>query len=658
MCGIAGVVNLWDGLPPPERTGLLRMVGALGHRGPDEAGLYRSAHAGLGHARLSIIDLSTGQQPFLSDDGTRALVYNGEIFNYLELREELEALGQRFRTKSDTEVLLRAWETWGEQALERLNGQWAFALWDARSRELLLCRDRMGVRPLHVLEHRGRLLFASEIKGLFAYDPEIPREIDPVGLHQTFTFWAPVPPRTVFRGVQEIEPGHLRSCRPSGTRDCSYWAPSFPPRGARDARSIEQATEQVRCELGRATALRMLRADVSVGTYLSGGLDSSLVTALALRSVSERVHTFSIRFEDAEYDEAGFQDAMVRELGTEHHALTIRASDIARVFPDVVRHAERPLLRTAPAPLFLLSRSVRDAGIKVVLTGEGADEVFAGYDLFREGKVRRFWARQPDSELRPLLLERLYPYLARSPVARRGMARHFFGQGLSELDVPGFAHQTRWRTAGSLVRLLSPEFRPHTSVVDELLDTLPAELRGWSHLAQDQYLEMRTLLAGYLLSAQGDRMLMAHSVEGRFPFLDPGVVELAATLGDSHKLKVLDEKHVLKRAAAGLLPSRIVQRKKQPYRAPSARAFVGADVPEWVEWTLGDTALARSGLFQRELVQRLWRKCREQSPGAPPSNSDDMALVAVLSSQLVFEQLLHRPPSSDRLPTPRTDIQG
>ena len=291
---------------------------------------------------------------------------------------------------------------------------------------------------------------------------------------------------------------------------------------------------------------------------------------------------------------------------------------------------------------------MRDAGIKVVLTGEGADEMFAGYDLFREGRVRRFWGRQPASTLRPRLLERLYPYLARSPVAQRAMARAFFGRELEAWAAPGFAHLPRWRSAAALQRLFPAELRDElgrTDVVGRLLASLPGDFGGWDPLAQDQYLEARTLLSGYLLSSQGDRMLMAHSVEGRFPFLDPDVVELANALPASFKLRGLDEKHVLKRAARGLVPDEILRRPKQPYRAPDALSFVGRGSPDWVADLVGERALEDAGVFDPFAVGRLWRKCREAASGEPLSNADNMALVGVLSTALLHEQLVRRPPS-------------
>jgi asparagine synthase (glutamine-hydrolysing) len=433
--------------------------------------------------------------------------------------------------------------------------------------------------------------------------------------------------------------------------------PQFPGHGHDGYRgSLEEAVAQVRSALEQATSLRMLRSDVPVGSYLSGGLDSSLVAALGLRAKRSRFSTFSLRFTDAEYDETPHQRAMAAWLGSDHHEVLVSGADIARVFPDVVFHAERPVLRTAPAPLYLLSRLVRDAGIKVVLTGEGADEMFAGYDLFREAKVRRFWARHPQSAFRPLLLQRLYPYLQRSPVAQRAVAERFFGQWLDTHDQPGFGHQLRWQAGRGLKRLFSADLKGRLSGSDPiaaLLTRLPDRFSSWTPLAQDQHLEVHTLLSGYLLSSQGDRMLMAHSVEGRFPFLDLEVATLAERLPPEFKLRRLDEKHVLKKAAAGLVPPAILQRSKQPYRAPDALSFATPDAAEWIEAVASPAALEQAGVFHVEAARRLIEKCRQSTAGQF-SNADNMAVVGVLSTQLLYHHFIRQQPDAAAPPVIRT----
>jgi asparagine synthase (glutamine-hydrolysing) len=339
-------------------------------------------------------------------------------------------------------------------------------------------------------------------------------------------------------------------------------------------------------------------------------------------------------------------------LGSDHRETLVTKAEIARVFPEAIAHAERPVLRTAAAPLFLLSRLVHEAGVKVVLTGEGADELFGGYDIFREAKIRRFWARQPASHRRPRLLERLYPYMERSPVRQRSITRQFFAQGLESPSRPGFGHDLRWRGTSALKRLFSVSLRDRlaqTDAVADLLADLPPSFTRWNPLAQDQYLEIRTLLSGYLLSSQGDRMLMAHSVEGRFPFLDRNVARLAESLPASAKIRGLDEKHVLKRAARGLVPTRILERQKQPYRAPDASALLHPAGAEWVEEVASESQLAEAGVFNPHAVRQLIAKC--STAGGQVSHADNMALVGVLSTQLLHHRFIRSLPTVE--PRPR-----
>lgn len=625
------------------------MLTSLWHRGPDENGIYLDARAGLAHTRLAIIDLASGQQPLTDGDVSPWwIVFNGEIFNYRELRCELQALGHTFTTQSDTEVLVRCWREWGVAGLSKLNGQWAFAAWHPDSRELVLCRDRLGVRPLYYAEHEGTVVFGSEVKALFAGEPTLPRRFSAAGLHETFTFWAPIAPTTVFEGVAELPPGSVRIYRDGKVREQVYWQPDYE---TTFEGTFEEAAEAVEAALQTATELRMLRADVDVGCYLSGGLDSSLIAALGLRAKGERFCTFSLRFEDSEFDETPFQRQMAAHLGTEHRELVVSRADIAECFTRVLTAVERPILRTAPAPLFLLSKLVSNSGIKVVLTGEGADEMFAGYDIFREGAVRRFWARQPQSQLRPLLLERLYPYLAQSPVAQRSMARHFFGKSLHLSAEPGFTHSTRWSTTAALKRLFNDELRQAVSQdpVQSLLTALPKNFSSWSALSRDQYIEVRTLLSGYLLSSQGDRMLMGNSVEGRFPFLDANVVSLANSLPAHFKLNGLKEKFILKCIGKRLLPAEVLKRPKQPYRAPDAASFVAQSRPAFVDDCMSEATAREVDVFDPKAVEALWNKCRTASH---LSNTDNMALVGVLSTHLVHRELISAP-----LPTPSEAIK-
>lgn len=637
MCGIAGAVNLDPG-GEPDLPDLAAMIGSLRYRGPDGVAFFRSAKCGLAHARLSVIDLETGAQPMANEDETVWTVLNGEIFNYVELRAELLGLGHRFRTRSDTEVIVHAYEQFGDQFIERLRGQFAFALWDARRERLLLARDRVGIRPLFYARSKGRLLFASEVKAILTVAPEA-ASLDVHGLAQVFTFWSTVGGRTVFKDVYSLAPGHVLAVENGGVRLARYWDWTFPRARERMDLSLDAATEQLQALL-QDVVQEQLRSDVPVGAYLSGGLDSSGIAAMAQHRASG-LQTFSVAFDDPEYDESEFQCRVAQYLGGRHSAIRCSYKDIGSIFPAVIWHTETPILRTGPAPLMLLAKHVNSAGVKVVLTGEGADEVFGGYDIFKEGKIRRFWARNPNSPWRPTLLSKLYPYLSRSPVATRHFSQLFFGQRLGDIGSPFYGHFTRWSSARSILRLLSPEYLSQLQSADpeaELRSLLPAGFGNWTDLARDQYVEVKTLLEGYLLSSQGDRVAMANAVEGRVPYLDHRVIEFGNSLADRYKLRALREKVILKRALKGVVPESIVNRSKQPYRAPESRCFFedGEPLP-YVKYLLSASNLRRTGYFHPEAVEQLVEKCKS---GRALGAGDNMAFVGVLSTQLLHEHFL------------------
>lgn len=627
-----------------------RMTAALGHRGPDAARVVDGREVIFGHARLSIIDLQTGDQPMSADGNRLWIVFNGEIYNYVELRNELRSLGHAFRTESDTETILRAYREWGEDCVLRFNGQWAFALWDRLVGTVFLSRDPVGIHPIYYTLHRGTLLFASEIKSLFQH-PGVTHRLSPSGIAQTFTFWSPVAPKTAFDDIHQLEPGTSMTVKVASgpidaeaVRTVRHYEPRFGADPTIREASIAENAERFRVAFTEAVQLRFNRSDVPVGAYLSGGIDSSVTTAVIARATPSPLETFSLAFDDGEFDESAYQMQVANALGTSHHTIKVSYEDIGAVFPDVVRHAEQPLLRTAPAPLFLLSGLVRDSGYKVVVTGEGADEMLAGYDIFREAMVRRFVAHNPESEKRKELLLELYPWMERSPARAPAFAKAFFAQA-ADLGDPALSHRPRWKTSSTLLRMLDPEFGAPQAGTEEaaLLAGLPAVFSNWDPLEQAQYLESVTLLSGYILSAQGDRMLMAHSVEGRFPFLDPNVMRLAASLPPRHKLMGLDEKHILKRAFGSLLPAEITARPKQPYRAPDAAAFFsGGRSLEWFDELLAPASLTEAGIFNPRAVGVLLEKCRRNN-GIGMSNGDNMRLVAITSTMLLHEQFVKHP---------------
>lgn len=649
MCGIAGLLNR-EAPADPEQ--LRAMVQRLAHRGPDGQGVWTGvadSRIGLAHSRLSIIDLAGGHQPMGNEDGAIQVVFNGEIFNHIELRAELIAQGHTFRTHSDTEVIVHLYEQVGESFVDHLNGQFAIALWDGRQRRLVLARDRTGIRPLFLTWTPQGLAFASEVKALLTL-PEVPRALDVGALGETFTYWAPLPGRTVFQGIDALPPGHLMvvdaraSDMRSSVRTHRYWDWDFGD-GKGDGeghthRSAADLAEELRALLIDAVRLQ-LRADVPVGAYLSGGLDSSIVTTLIRHFTDTPLRTFSLTFDDAEFDESAQQAELVAHLGTTHSSLRCSRADIAEAFADTVWHTEAPVLRTAPTPMMLLARHVRASGFKVVLTGEGADEVFGGYDLFKEARIRRFMARQPQSKARPQLVDRLYPYLRHSPAAARVLARRFFAEGAEHADAAHFGHHPRWQTTQRIWQFFSPEVRQQLGDWDHLAAIeahLPGAHAQWQPLQRDQYIEAHTLMSGYLLSSQGDRMAMAASIEGRFPFLDHRVIEFGNRLPPRYKLMGLTEKYLLKRSVHGLLPEGIRTRTKQPYRAPdSACFFAQGRALDWVAELLSPAHLADVGLFDAQAVGKLMAKCAQ---GRAIGFGDNMAFVGVLSTMLLHARFV------------------
>ena len=622
MCGICGYYN-FDGAPIGEGV-LKRMIKLLHHRGPDESGTYTDRYAGLGHTRLKIIDLERGRQPIPNEDKTKWIVFNGEIFNYIELRGELKKKGYFFRTSSDTEVILHLYEEYGASCLTRLNGQFAFAIWDSRKRELFLARDRFGIEPVYYTKTGRGVVFASEIKAIAVFRG-VRLAIDERAVDETFTFWTTIPPKTIFKDVFAILPGHYLVVKGHDIKEGEYWRLDFPPQGEYEDKSEKYYIDNLKALLEDSVRLR-LRADVGVGAYLSGGIDSSATAAIARSALGKDLTTFSISFRDRRYDETAYQKALIRGLDCRNFKIECGSRDISKAFPKVVWHAEAPILRTGPAPLYTLSDLARRKGFKVVLAGDGADEFLLGYDIFKEVKARRFWAEEGASRKRPLLLKKLYPYL---PLTRSGGApylKKFFGKGLERTGGLYYSHMLRWGATSRIKRFFSRELKSRLrgyDCLEALTESLPRDFRKWDYMARAQYLEAHLFLSNFLLSSQGDRMSMAHGVEVRHPFLDHRLVEFCNRVPPRVKMRGLSEKSLLKKAMAGRLPKTILKRPKQPYRAPNIDlSSISAGKMKAVEY------------FDTGLVSRLVEKLKKFGV---QSESDSMALNGILSLQLLHD---------------------
>jgi asparagine synthase (glutamine-hydrolysing) len=639
MSGIAGIARRFP--TGVSVDSLSRMAASIRHRGPDGYGFYVGHRVGFAHVRLGIVDLAGGAQPLTNEDGQIVVTYNGGIYNHPELRRELEEKGHVFRTRCDTEVVVHGYEEWGVNLLERLNGQFAFALYDRNTETVFIARDRFGVCPLFYAQRADAFYFGSEIKAILA-SGEVEASLDRRGLDETFTFGAARPPRTPFAGIASLEPGNYGILKSGALWLHRYYELDYPEAPIEPDDVIEQLDELML----RSVGMR-LRGDVPVGAYLSGGLDSSITASLAASASPHTLRSFSTTSDDPRFGESDSQREVARDIGSTHAIAAITDRNIAQSFPDIVSHAETPLLHTAPVLMYHLAKLARDYGIKVVLTGEGADELFLGSHLFKEASIRRFCLRRPTSVGRERLFDRLYPELMAQGGDGESWRRFFLTTGAP--GDPLFSHLPRFLLNASAKEFYAPEFKSRLRDVDvlsELRGSLPVRFFGWSSLNQAAYLEMTTLLSSHLLSSQGDRMAMAHGIETRFPFLDHRLFEFAATLPTGSRLRGLREMEILRRWASRILPPRIRERRKQRYRAPAASSFFGANAPEWVADHLTPDRLRRVGVFSPTSVDGLVRRFRA---GFAMGFRENQALVGVLSTQLWHHKFIEEIMSAEPL---------
>ena len=633
MCGIAGIYNLTENSKPD--SGLLRkMIATINHRGPDDTGFYIDKDIGLAHARLSIIDLQSGKQPIHNSDETIWIVFNGEIYNYIELRQDLIAKGYQFYTQSDTEVIVHLYEEYGQNFVDYLNGQFAIALWDKSKQKLMLLRDRVGITPLFYCVQDSKLYFGSEVKSIISALPNKPG-LNINALDELFTFWSAISPNTLFDNIYEVSPGEIITINNGVIDKKIYWDWAFPTNSEYRQESSDVLAEELRSILIDATQIR-LRADVPVGAYLSGGLDSSVLVSIIKNFTDTPLRTFSIEFEDPSLDESKYQQQLIKHLNTDHSRIRCTNDKIADAFEDVIWHTELPILRSAPIPMSLLSGLVNASNYKVVLTGEGSDEVLGGYDIFKETKIRQFWSKNIDSGFRPALLKKLYPYLDISPGRAQAYLMNFFGQGIDSPNLNYFSHMPRWDTTSKIKSFYSDDVASqlNSNAISNYESILPKNINQWHYFNKAQYIESKTLMAGYLLCSQGDRMLMKNSVEGRFPFLDHRLIEFANQLHPKYKMKGLNEKYLLKKAMGNYVPEDIVNRYKQPYRSPDIPSFTGAYSRDYVDDLMSAEKISEYNYFNPVKVALLMKKI---NAGKAIGYKDNMAFMGILSTQCLHK---------------------
>ena len=635
MCGIAGLVNLTGTAPVPP--GVLRnMAAAIVHRGPDEDGFLDGPALGFANRRLSIVGLFDGRQPIANETGDISVVFNGELFDYPEVRADLEAKGHRFRTHCDTELLPHLWEDHGEAMLEKLRGQFAIALWDQRRRQVILARDRFGICPLFWSRQGDWLLFASEIKALIA-SGMVPVRPDPRGIHHVFTFFAVPGPVTCFEGINCLLPGHYLSLKPGNgnVEDKIYWQVDFPDAGHEvEPKSPAKMVEEFEAVLTRAVEKR-LRADVPVVSYLSGGVDSSTVVALGThlrkKNNGSPIPTFTIGVDAPGLNEVNEATQVANHIGARPVVVKFGDAEALATYPELIRAAEAPVIDTSCAALLMLAREVHNQGYKVALTGEGADEWLAGYPWFKIHKIMRGLDAIPGL-----------------PIAKwiRQAYMKWAGLDMGRLQIPltvdAVGGPNAWLELYGLfstakLRLFSPE------MWDRLGDHLPYEdlkldldkAKRWSPLNRSLMVGGRIMLAGHLLCSKGDRVAMNSSVETRYPFLDEDVFAFTSQLPPHWKLRRFREKYALRMLAERWVPKSIAWRTKAMFRAPFD-SFHGEGMPAFVEQLLSEESLKRTGFFDVKAVAH-WRKAfRDLRKRSGARLAIEMGLVGVVATQLWY----------------------
>ncbi|WP_432239144.1 XrtA/PEP-CTERM system amidotransferase [Herbaspirillum robiniae] len=601
MCGITGIFAL-RGNPDIDRALLDRMNETQHHRGPDEGGMHLEPGVGLGHRRLSIVDLSSGQQPLFNEDGSVVVVFNGMIYNYRELMTELTALGHVFRSRCDTEVIVHAWEQWGEACVTRLRGMFAFALWDRAQQTLLLARDRLGIKPLfYAALPDGRLLFGSELKSLLA-DPALPRQLDPCAVEDYFAYGYVPEPRTIFAGVHKLSPGHtilLRRDQSGEPLQRKYWDVPFKPGSARPVDEV--AAELL--ERLRETVGTHLVTDVALGGFLSGGVDSSAVVAMMSQLTGESVNTCSIAFNDPAYDESQYAAQVAQQFHTRHHVETVDKDDYGLI--DILANLyDEPYADSSAIPTYRVCQLAKQR-VTVALSGDGGDENFAGYRRYRYAMAEeRVRSSLPDSLRKPVFgfLGRHYPKADWAPRVLR--AKTTF-EALARDTVEGYFHGVSIMPDRVRSRLFSAGFRRQLQGYHaiEVMRGHAAQSPTDDPLSLLQYLDLKTYLPGDILT-KVDRASMAHALEVRVPLLDHQFVEWVSSLPPDMKLREGEGKYIFKKSLEGTLGDDILYRKKMGFSIPLGSWFRGP-----LRQTLGDSLLGpllrETGIFDMAFIEEM-----------------------------------------------------
>ncbi len=619
MCGFAGLIDTRGERRVDEEV-LKRMTSTLTHRGPDSSGYFVDHNIGLGFRRLSIIDLTGGDQPIFNEDGSVVLMCNGEIYNYLELKHTLLEKGHVFRTASDVEVLLHLYEEKGTGLLDQLNGQFAFVIYDIKQNRLLLARDQFGINPLYYTLADGCLIFASEIKAILEH-PQVTRKVDLTGLDQIFSFPGLVSPRTAFSNIESLPGGHYLIVQDGVVTEREYWDLDYPNHGDLGYQFSESYYVETLTELFTQSVRYRLQSDVPVGFYLSGGLDSSMIGAMIRRvSPDTTRHSFSIGFTEKAISETKYQQLMARQVASSHHEIIFGWSEILERLPAMIYHCECPVKETYNTCSMALSRAAKDAGVTVVLTGEGADELFAGYVGYRFDQLglRDAQPFDVDTILEEELREKLWGdrnlFYEIDQYAFRDIKSALYSSGVNELYA-GF------------------DCLEH-SLVNQ------SRLQGRHPVHQRSYLDFKLRLSDHLISDHGDRMALANSVEARYPFLDLNLIEFSRQIPPDLKLNNFTEKYILRRVAEDLVPPAVLNREKYGFHAPGSPYLLQQKDP-WIQDLLSYERIKRQGYFNPDTVERL--KQRYGQPGFRLNLPFESDLLLIVLSFGIFLDVFQLP---------------
>ena len=641
MCGISGIYSFKNN--DIDYSSLISgMLNEIIYRGPEAINVEDKKNWGIGIARLSIVDLSNKRNIFKAADGKITFVVNGEIFNHKELRQELIKKGYKFQSHCDSEVVGFLYEEYGIDFINKMNGQFGIAIFDERSDKVILIRDHFGIAPLFYHFDGNSCYFASE---LAAFKPleRVKKEFNPEALEQLFTFWTVIGKTTFLKDVYQVRHSHYVEISRNGIIEKPYYELDLSKEKIDKSLSFEDAKKQVRDMLMDAVKIRLEASDVEVGSYLSGGIDSSVITKITEKLKKDTLQTFSINFSDPLYTEKKYQEELISTTKVTTNRIDIEYEDIFDNFEETIEHTGQPIFRTAPVPLFKLSELVNKKNIKVVLTGEGADEVFWGYDTFKELKIRKFWSKQPRSKFRPLLFKKIFSQFPQFGEKYHAFISAFYKKDLLSKDREFYSHLPRWNNGIPLKAMFSNELKENLKdydCIEELRKQLPSNFDNFSDLSKCQYIEMETLLPGYLLSSQGDRMTFANSVESRIPFLDRRLVELCATLPKRYKMRSFIDKYILREAFKDILPASIYKRPKQAYQAPEITAFVKGAKGSYVEHMLSEEVTEKIGLFDPRRINVLYNKVINVGDVSRVSTQNNMALIQVLSTHIFYSKYI------------------